>query len=177
MRQVTAARRVGFRARSSRCLRWFRYLSVLAVGSACGRSELAAALASADPLIVEDRRGACEAELMQRWNLAVEAVSPMPRDFTWRERDDFPHPTFRLGDQVAYELAADVALTFWASPGTFDLVESCNLLDVTFASGPTSDHQKRVSLRSLTRELTQSWLVREAQRRRLNEVCQRIGCR
>src|SRR5262245_21670871 len=53
--------------------------------------------------------------LLASWNAAVDATPGLQRDLHWREIDQFPHPTFRQGDEAAYTGFADILLVFYGT--------------------------------------------------------------
>jgi hypothetical protein len=66
-----------------------------------------------------------EQELMARWN---QAASTVPNNmccgfsFAWDAFDEFPHPTFKLGTEVAYQEFAQILLIFFQAGDNFDFL-------------------------------------------------------
>lgn len=145
---------------------------------ACGRSELLV-----DPADAPDAdralggapaSGACagaDDELLRRWNVAVDSVAPMERDFHWVSVGQFPHPTWRFGDDIAYDGFVDVLLAFWGEPSNVEFAATCQLFDKSYASGPPVQRQCYAQLRPLTRALSTFWLVSPDRQQALESAC------
>jgi hypothetical protein len=122
----------------------------------------------------ESANGPCagaDEELLRRWNLAVDSVGPLERDFHWVSVNQFPHPTWRLGDAIAYDAFADVLVAFWGEPSNVDFVSSCQLFDTSYASGPTVARHCFAQLRPLTRQLGTFRLVSVDRQQALERAC------
>lgn len=120
--------------------------------------------------------GEADAELMRRWNLAVDGLPALTRDFHWRDVSDFPHPTYRRGDAVAYAEFVDVLARFWGDASTVDFVTCNALFDRGYKSGPAVATQKTVQLRPLTLELSTYSLVDVTRQAALVQACLVIDC-
>ena len=147
---------------------------------ACGRSELltdAAEAADVDRALGVSNgttAGPCagaDDELLRRWNVAVDAVGPMERDFHWVSVEQFPHPTWRFGDAIAYDGFVDVLLAFWGEPSNVEFAATCQLFDRSYASGPPVQRQCYAQLRPLTRELSTFSLVSTSRQQALERAC------
>jgi hypothetical protein len=116
-----------------------------------------------------------DAELMRRWNVAVDAGT-QTLDFHWRDVADFPHPTFRRGTPLAYNEFSDVLTRFWGEPSTVAWAGCYDLFGRAYTSGPPVAVQKTVQLRPLTLELSTFSLVDAQHQAALVHACTVIGC-
>ncbi len=156
----------------------FVVLSLLA----CGRSELlgdadGSSGAEREPPSRGSATGLCAAadeELLRRWNLAVDSVGPLERDFHWVSVNQFPHPTWRRGDAIAYDAFADVLVAFWGEPSNVEFAASCQLFDNSYPSGPPVARQCYAQLRPLTRQLSTFRLVSVDRQQALERACEII---
>lgn len=116
-----------------------------------------------------------DAEWMRRWNVAVDAGT-QTIDFHWRVLTDFPHPTYRMGNMVAYDEFADVLVLFWGDDSTVKFAGCHDLFNREYKSGPPVQVQKTVRLRPLTLEMSSSSLIDAPRRAALVRACMIIGC-
>ena len=151
----------------------------LVVLAGCGRTGLVGddggVDGGADPSCVAMSASEADAELMRRWNVAVDAGT-QTLDFHWRSVTDFPHPTFRGGSTLAYGEFSDVLVRFWADSTTVKFAGCFDLFDRAYKSGPTVAVQKTVQLRPLTLQLSTYSQVDAPRRAALVQACSAIGC-
>jgi hypothetical protein len=153
----------------------------LALLAGCGRTELVedagvdGGVDAGHPGCAAMGVSEADAELMRRWNLAVDAGT-QTLDFHWRIVTDFPHPTFRTGSPLAYDEFSDVLVRFWADSTTVKFAGCYDLFDRAYKSGPTVAVQKTVKLRPLTLELSTFSYIDAARRDALVHACMVIGC-
>ena len=156
---------------------------ILLVLAGCGRTDLLAdggvggvgEIDAGHPGCAAMGAAEADAELMRRWNVAVDA-STQTLDFHWRDVADFPHPTFRRGTALAYNEFSDVLTRFWGDASTVAWAGCYDLFERPYKSGPTVAVQKTVRLRPLTLELSTSSLVDAQHQAALVHACMVIGC-
>lgn len=153
---------------------------VLLVG--CGRTDLVGDDGGVDggadaghPGCVAMAAAEADAELMRRWNVAVDAGT-QTLDFHWRNVSDFPHPTFRGGSTLAYDEFVDVLVRFWGDSTNVKFAGCYDLFDRAYNSGPAVAVQTTVQLRPLTLQLSTYSQVDAPRRAALVQACTAIGC-
>ena len=78
--------------------------------------------------------------MMDFWN---ETIDNTPSDFTkqtgmnfyWSTFDRFPHPTFKMGTEIAYQRFARLLLTYMQTPEIFDYLADYQLFDIELTYG------------------------------------------
>jgi hypothetical protein len=122
-----------------------------------------------------------EQELMARWN---QVASTVPNNmccgfnFNWGSFDKFPHPTFRLGNEAAYQGFAEVLLAFFQAGDNFDFLARNGLfriaLNATFENGNLAGSWNFEELANGYTSSTTIGNVPEATRAALAEFAARI---